>query len=160
MFFHKSDIKKQKNKTRQGSWPQKSELGMHQNSHFQQHPLKNVKNPEIKARSTLNRQPYFLVWSTCRCSSWKVQLRSQIHTISKAEWCHWPYLQAPPLPPTSKNWMNRFFGFLMGFHWKWGCWCIPSSDFCGQHPCRFLCVCLKVTFAEKQDFCWLLNDFS
>ena len=46
-IFAKVTINKKKKSPRQGSWPQKSELGMHQNPHFQWKPMKNQKNPEI-----------------------------------------------------------------------------------------------------------------
>ena len=62
MFFLKSDIKQQKKSPRQGCWPQKSELGMHQNPHFQQKSMKNQKNPEINPLTGRKKNPYFLVW--------------------------------------------------------------------------------------------------
>ena len=58
MFFLKSDIKKKKS-PRQGSWPQKSGLGMHQNPHFQLNPLKNQKNPEINPLTGRRRKTLF-----------------------------------------------------------------------------------------------------
>jgi len=61
MFVHKSDIQQTKQKKRQGSWPQKSELGMHQNPHFQQNSLKNKKTPEINPSTSRKKRPYFLV---------------------------------------------------------------------------------------------------
>ena len=59
MFFLKSDINNKKKSPRQGSWPQKSGLGMHQNPHFQQKPMKNQKNLEINLPSTIEISPYF-----------------------------------------------------------------------------------------------------
>ena len=61
MFFLKSDIAKQKKSPRQGCWPQKSELGMHQNLHFQQKSMKNQKNPDINPLTGRKTNPYFLV---------------------------------------------------------------------------------------------------
>ena len=43
----------------------------------------------------------------------------------------------------------RFFLFFIGFHWKWGFWCIPSPDFCGQHPCRGLSFLLLMSLWRK-----------
>ena len=59
MFFCKSGINNNKKKPRQGSWPQKSGVGMNQNPHFQQKPMKNQKDPEINPRSTMEICPYF-----------------------------------------------------------------------------------------------------
>ena len=52
-------------KKRQGCWPQKSELGMHQNGHFQQKSMKNQKNPEINPLTGRKKNPYFLVSVLC-----------------------------------------------------------------------------------------------
>ena len=60
-FFVKVTLTEKK---RQGSWPQKSGLGMHQNQHFQQKPMKNWKNPEINPPSTIEISPYSWV---CFC---------------------------------------------------------------------------------------------
>ena len=48
MFFLKSDINNKKKSPRQGCWPQKSGLGMHQNFHFQWKPIKKHKNRFIQ----------------------------------------------------------------------------------------------------------------
>ena len=58
MFFLKSDITNILKK-RQGCWPQNSELGMHQNPHFQYNPLKNQKNPEINPLTGRRKKTLF-----------------------------------------------------------------------------------------------------
>ena len=60
MLFRKSAINKNK-RPRQGCWPQKSELGMHQNLNSQQKTMKNQKNPEINPLTGRKKKPYFLV---------------------------------------------------------------------------------------------------
>ena len=57
MFFVKRDIKKKS--PRQGSWPQKYELRMHQKPEFQLNPLKKQTHPEINPPSTIQHSPYF-----------------------------------------------------------------------------------------------------
>ena len=57
--FPKSDIKK---RPRQGYTPQNLRVGMHQNHNFQWKPITNLKNPEIRVRSTIEIGPYFWVW--------------------------------------------------------------------------------------------------
>ena len=47
--------------------------------------------------------------------------------------------------------ISGFLQLVIGFHWKGWFWCIPTPDFCGQHPCRFF-VCFYVTFAKTLDF--------
>ena len=50
-FYEKLCFSEKKN-LRQGCTTQKTELGMHQNLHFQLNPLRNQKNPEINPKST------------------------------------------------------------------------------------------------------------
>ena len=45
MFFSKVTLTNKQKSPWQGCWPQKSGLGMHQNQHFQQQPMKKEKNP-------------------------------------------------------------------------------------------------------------------
>ena len=56
MCFFKSDITN-KNRKRQGCWPQKSGVGMHQNHNFQAKPMKNQKHQEINPRTTIEISP-------------------------------------------------------------------------------------------------------
>ena len=53
MFFLKSAVFLRKKSPRQGCTKPKTELGMHQNPHFHQNPLKINKNPKINPPSTI-----------------------------------------------------------------------------------------------------------
>ena len=53
MFFHKRAVFLREKSTRQGCTKPKTELGMHQNLHFQQNPLKIKENPKINPPSTI-----------------------------------------------------------------------------------------------------------
>ena len=53
MFCIKDDVFLLKKSTRQGCTTQITELGMHQNHHFQQIPLKINKHPKINPPSTI-----------------------------------------------------------------------------------------------------------
>ena len=58
MYFLKNYIFLQK-KNRQGCTTQKTELGMHQKTHFQLNPLKNQKNPEIDSKTAGTKKTLF-----------------------------------------------------------------------------------------------------
>ena len=53
MFFLKSAVFLKKKSPRQGCTKPKTELGMHQNPHFHQNPLKINENPKINPPSTI-----------------------------------------------------------------------------------------------------------
>ena len=56
MFFLKRVFFLGKKSPRQGCTTQITELGMHQNPHFQLNPLKNQTNPEINPKTTGKKQ--------------------------------------------------------------------------------------------------------
>ena len=61
MFFLKRDVFLKKKSPRQGCTTQITELGMHQNPHFQLNPLKINKNPIINPKTAGKKNPYLLV---------------------------------------------------------------------------------------------------
>ena len=61
MFFLKRGVFLGKKSPRQGCTTQITELGMHQNPHFQLNPLKNQTNPEINPKTAGKKNPYLLV---------------------------------------------------------------------------------------------------
>ena len=69
MFFLKRGVFLGKKSPRQGCTTQITELGMHQNPHIQQNPLKNQRNPEINPKTAGKKNPYLLVWSNGHLSN-------------------------------------------------------------------------------------------
>ena len=66
MFFLKRGVFLRKKSPRQGCTTQITELGIHQNPHFQLNPLKNQTNPEINPKTAGKKNPYLLVCTIIR----------------------------------------------------------------------------------------------